>query len=836
MKANYANATFLSSVYEQEAGETNWNRYQTVMTGGATPLTLRTNASTSTNLVVLDDTTPLTVGSTLYLSTDSGTTIKTATIGSITTGNLNIANTALSTTGASVMASSTYGSASYAYGNPGKLNYDGTKLWAMNSSCTSLVEYTWTVGNAATLTTTGKSIGGWAGQGFDFSSDGRYIFRMNTAIAYTIERLTMSTPWDISTVIPALTIQKTLTSSNPNSTNVRSLRISADGTKIVLINQMASTGVYGYTLTVPWDLDSITSNTYTWTTAITGGSLEISPDGKTWYTSSYGDTYVTNIYISVAATAWDARTLGTAVLFTTPSDTTYTQYQVNGNYFNTAVVSGNGKTMLVLPNNYSSAIQRIVYLNIGTGKDLAVSKNIDISGFNLSAAPTNAWLKPPTVAVAATTSASKIIKTTKYLDMSTSTTTTATVNSPETGLISVGDTVLLNGTTAVTVTAVTETANGSASQSAALASDYIKWYSKTFNAGVTPRDITVSNDGFYMYIVGTSATLTGTTVFQYALSTAYDVTTASLINTFKLYNNTLFYNSGYGNGIVGFDIAPDGSSFIVATRGTSDACSIRQYRMLKKHNLDTSTYSAELNLGALGSTGTISRIKFNLTGTQLEYVSNYGNNNQFAGYINLSTAYDISTAGALTALTGSNAFYFGYNGGCWAADGLTYYVLNAYNTGASLNINGPVGTIAHNLNSIAFTTISTSAATASTFPAGSLTTTGLAFSVANSMFMTHNGLFWYIITSTGTVYQFGVRTKAMTKYDITFATQASAPTSVYLPATTYATQTFTPSYSSGNLVFTGSQTTTDARAIQFKLTNNSLNSDVTQIRINLEKT
>jgi hypothetical protein len=420
--------------------------------------------------------------------------------------------------------------------------------------------------------------------------------------------------------------------------------------------------------------------------------------------------------------------------------------------------------------------------------------------------------------------------------MSVSTTTTATVNSPETGLISVGDTVSLNGTTSVTVTGVTETANGSVAQSAALTTDYIKWQSKTFNAGVTPRDITISNDGFYMYIVGTSATLTAMTVFQYALSTAYDVTTAILINTFKLFNNTLFYNASYAIGVVAFDIAPDGSSFIVATYTSGNACSLRQYRMLKKHNLDTSTYYSEVILAALNGNAVVSRIKFNLTGTQLEYSSLYSNSNQFYGYMNLSTAYDISSAGTLTAVTGSSNFYFGYNGGCWGADGLTYYAMNGYNTGAALNVNAFVATIAHNLNSVAFFTISTSTSQISAFPAGSLSTTGLVLPAANCMFMTHNGLFWYIINNSGTVYQFGVRTKAMTKYDITFATQGSAPTAVYLPSTTYTTQTFTPSYSSGNLVFTGTQTTTDARAIQFKLTNNALNSDVTQLRINLEKT
>ncbi len=835
MKANKANATFISNLYEQESGENNWNRYQVVMTGGATPMTLRSNASTATNLVVLDDVTPLSTGSTLYISTNNGSTITSATIGGITTGNLNIANAAL--TGGTYQDISTTGPGSYAYAIPAKMNYNGTLFWTLNAAGTSLLEYTWTLGNAATIALTGKSMGGFAGQGFDFSADGRYLFRMSTSINYTVERFTMSTPWDLSTIITSSVVQKTFTSSSPTTNAVRAMRVSTDGTKLILVNQQVSNGVFTYTMNIPWDLDSI-SNTYSYSNTITGGSLDISPDGKTWYTTSFVDTYVTGIYVSVAATAWDSRTLGTSVLLTTPASGTYTPLQVNGGWMNGVMVSGNGKYLIVTPNNYSSAPQKMTSFSLGTDKDLALSKNIDITGFNLSSPPTHAWINKPTVSVAAVANSSKLIKTKKYVDMSASTTTSATINMPETGLVSAGDTVLLDGTTSVTVATVSETSNGSAFADVAMASDYIKWESKTFNAGVTPRDITISNDGFYMYLVGTSATLGVWTVFQYTMTTAYDVTTAVLKNTFKLNNNTLFYNASYTNGVVGFDVQPDGSSFIVTHGGTSGACSVRQYKMLTKHDLDSAYYYAELNLATLYSTAStyVTRVKFNLLGTQLEVAAYYSSSNQFLAYVNISTPYDISTAGAQTTVTGSNNFYFGFNGGCWSADGLKYYVLNAYNTGSNNYVNGFTATLAHNLSSVAFSTHSTLAGTAATFPAGSMTYTNVSYSNGNCMFMTHNGLHWYLATSSGVIYQFGVRTKAMTKYVITFAAQSSAPTTVYLPPTTYTPQTLTPSYSSGNLVFTGQEVSTDARAIQFKLTDNLLNSEVTQVRINLEKT
>ena len=841
MRANNSNVTFISNVYEQEVGETTWNNYQVIMTGGASPLSLRGDASTSTNLVVIDDVGSLTTGSKIYISTNNGATIETGTIGSVTTGNLNVVTGTL--TLGSTSSGSALGTTAQAYGVPGKYNYDGTIFWTLNNTNTILLEYSITTGNASTIAPTGKSMAWNIASGFAFSSHGIFLYRMSTSESYTIERFTMSTPWDISTVIISSLQKKLLTSVNPNSNNVRNMIVSSDGTKIMLVNTQASSSIYVYTMAVPFDLDSISGSTFSYTTTIAGaGTIDVSPDGLTWYLSSFVSTYVTSLSIAVSTIAWDPRTVGASVVLSTPSSSTNVSYQINSSWNNHFIVSGNGKYCLLLPNNHANAPYRFTSYTLAINNDFACSKNINISGLNLSAAPTHAWINNPTVSIGTATSSSLLSKTKRYLDLATSpiaTTTTATVSATETGLISVGSTVLLNESTPVTVTAVTETANGSAAQGIAGTADYLFWFNKSFNTGVTANSITISNNGFYMYVVGNRTISSSTnTLYQFGLSTAYDVTTASLLKSIKLFNNTNFYNASYATGFFSCDVAPDGSSFIICTYNGSFAYSIRQYKMYKKHNLDTAYYYSEVLYTQVLGGATFSRVKFNLTGTQIEIAHHWTSNGYVLYYASLSTPYDLATVGNLVAAV-SSGDYIGRNGGCWSADGLTYYVLNSNAISANTTINGFTASVAHNYSTISWLAFSNTASTATGFPVSSPVSAGSAPTsgwTSSSMFMSHDGLHFYMIRNDGLVYQFGVRTRAMTKYDITFVSQASAPTSVYLPASTYTEQTLTPSFSSGNLVFTGTQTITNARAIQFKLTNNMMNSDVSQIRINLERT
>jgi len=103
-----------------------------------------------------------------------------------------------------------------------------------------------------------------------------------------------------------------------------------------------------------------------------------------------------------------------------------------------------------------------------------------------------------------------------------------------------------------------------------------------------------------------------------------------------------------------------------------------------------------------------------------------------------------------------------------------------------------------------------------------------------SLDISTDGTKLYVMAADGTIYQFNVRLKTLTKYALTFAAQGSAPTSVSIPAA-ITTPTMTTSVVSGNNVQSSSSISTDARAVQFKLTNNPAFSEITKVQLNLRK-
>jgi hypothetical protein len=117
------------------------------------------------------------------------------------------------------------------------------------------------------------------------------------------------------------------------------------------------------------------------------------------------------------------------------------------------------------------------------------------------------------------------------------------------------------------------------------------------------------------------------------------------------------------------------------------------------------------------------------------------------------------------------------------------------------------------------------------WPAGSVTTS----THIRSLDISADGTRLYVITNVGTVHQFNIRLKTLTKYALTFAAQGSAPTSVSLPSSTATPAMTTSVDGTGNIVQTSSSVTTNARSIQFKLTNNPVYSEITKVQLNLRK-
>ena len=141
-----------------------------------------------------------------------------------------------------------------------------------------------------------------------------------------------------------------------------------------------------------------------------------------------------------------------------------------------------------------------------------------------------------------------------------------------------------------------------------------------------PTGITFNNDGTKMYITGSGIDR----VYQYSLSTAFDLSTAS-------YDSVSFSVSGQDGQPQGLDFNNDGTKMYLIGSGND---SVYQYSLSTAFDLSTTSYdSVSFSITAQdeGARG----ITFNNNGTKMYMV---GQNTASAYQYSLSTAFDLSTA------------------------------------------------------------------------------------------------------------------------------------------------------------------------------------------------
>jgi DNA-binding beta-propeller fold protein YncE len=132
-------------------------------------------------------------------------------------------------------------------------------------------------------------------------------------------------------------------------------------------------------------------------------------------------------------------------------------------------------------------------------------------------------------------------------------------------------------------------------------------------------------DGTKMYVVG----YTGDSVYQYSLSSAWDLSTAS-------YDNVSYSVASQANTPFGIWFKPDGTKMFVTDNG-SDA--VKEYSLSTAWNISTSSYQASFSVSSQEPAPY--GLEFNPDGTKMYIV---GINNDAVNEYDLSTAWDISTA------------------------------------------------------------------------------------------------------------------------------------------------------------------------------------------------
>lgn len=141
----------------------------------------------------------------------------------------------------------------------------------------------------------------------------------------------------------------------------------------------------------------------------------------------------------------------------------------------------------------------------------------------------------------------------------------------------------------------------------------------------TVRAVAFSNTGTKMYVVGNSADR----VFQYTLSTAWDVSSAS-------YDSVSFSIGAQDSVPLGLNFSNDGTKMYVAGNSNDD---VFQYTLSTAYDVSTASYDSALDVSSLDTV--VRDIIFSKTGTKA-YVLGSGNRSVYQ--YSLSTEFDISTA------------------------------------------------------------------------------------------------------------------------------------------------------------------------------------------------
>jgi hypothetical protein len=863
MKAYSANGSFVTNIYQQEAGDTNWNEYQVVVkTPKQTELNIRTIDTSATNLSLLDISHKLFTGNTLYATSD-GANVVSGTI-SVTSGNIKTQNTTVSanasasSTSSPLSALSTSASANFGYQRLSHfLHPDGKTFWGVHVTNYNVIEFSLSEpGNLNTAVTTGKTYTGPNGFGqMCFSHDGRYLYGTHPTTSYTFYRYELGTPWDISTVNPNTITGKTLTTL-PNTATYNGLFVSNDGTLIIIGYQG---GYYAYTMSTPWDIVNITNSTV-WTTTLpnSGHAVDISKDGKTICWSGYLTSTSEDVYIGTMATPFDLRTTGPAIKVTC-SSATYVGNSASANHMK-PMFNRNGRITL-LPTIYASASGLRTY-HATFDVDVLLSSNVNISTLGLSSAPIQVWTKPPAVNVHAALTSNVISCNPKELELdismgtytgSNATVTSATVGIDAAGVLKIGDQVSLNNTTLVTLTGVTETANGLVRQDPGSAIDYIKYNNKTFSVGLTNPRIRISGDGSRLYVAGVFSS-TQWYLYQYVLTTPFDISTAVRTDPKESVLLSDTSNSvGLGGGYIfkDFDINPDGSSIFFSfvnndVAGLSAVITyIKTYTMPQKHNIHNLVAGVTKTFTTSYATNMFQFFfKYNANGTEAAGIVYYSGSQFYMNRYVLSTPYDWSTAGSLITTTAggsANLLYMPTTDACWSPDGLNIFHLGNSPTwpGDDAYIFTKSPSVSNSWTSVDWqgTSVSWAAAPSASliinYPANSPISDASTYA-CHSMAISSDGTKLYLAKTDGTILQFNVRTKSLTKYAITYATQSGVPSSIWLPDRS-TELIMTPSANANTLSLTSSLVSCNARAIQTKLTKNEINSEVSELRINLNK-
>jgi DNA-binding beta-propeller fold protein YncE len=472
---------------------------------------------------------------------------------------------------------------------------DGTKMYICGSSSDTVYEYdlstAWDVSTTSLLQS--FSIGAQDSQPRElfFKGDGTKMYVMGSATDSVYE-YTLSTAWNVTTASYVQAFSVTAKDSNPHG-----LYFKDDGTKMYVCGA-GSSSVHEYALSTAWNISTATfSQSYSVGSQTSiGRGLFFKDDGTKMYVQGSTTVYSYNL-----STAWNISTSsvstsssaagfsGSYGIFFKPDGTKF--FNVNPTsddvkQYGVSTAWDISTSSFTYPSNeyFSVATKEtdptgVVFKTDGTKMYVIGFASDAVHEYSLS----TAW------------SISSATFTQSFSVVTEETSPSALAFKPD-------------GTKMYVIGSIGDDVNEYSLSSAwnISTATYVQNFSVATQEGI-PNGLAFSTDGANMYVIGQN----NSTVYQYALSSAWNISTASLTSSYSALTQDSV--------TIGLTFKPDGTKMFIAGSGNDR---VYEYTLATAWAVSTASYVRFLNVAHYDTA--ISDLTFNNDGTKL-YIIGTGN-------------------------------------------------------------------------------------------------------------------------------------------------------------------------------------------------------------------
>jgi len=373
--------------------------------------------------------------------------------------------------------------------------------------------------------------------GLDFNSSGTVFFLSDTSTE-RVYQYNLSTGFDLSTISYA----SVFLDISSQSTNAKGLSFNPDGTKFY-ITCYATTTLYQYDMTTPYDLSTASYNNVSVDLSGQGSpyAAEFKPDGTKFFTPAQGNNNIHQYSTTLTTNSLDLST-GSVFDLTPTSDAQVT-------LSNPAASGTVSQATLLLSGGAAGVydISNAEYSNKSLDVSAQITGSMGLKGITFNNTGTNFYILTGDAGISTNDAVYQYTLSTAF-DLSTGSYASKTLNVGTRETTPTGISFNTNGTKLFIIgynDDLVETWNLSTGYDISTAT----YASESFNISAQEdyaRHINFNNDGTKMYITGNGSSR----VQEYALSTAFDATTATFTDNFNPTSQaaapffTLFNNDG----------------------------------------------------------------------------------------------------------------------------------------------------------------------------------------------------------------------------------------------------------------------------------------------------